>query len=155
MIQSSDDCVCPPVSVNYPMPGQNETQLNHKLNTSQVRALLLTCYTRSTKNRIIQGVWCDYRIYMIWSSWGEELETVVYWILGLVSDVLCLMFGVLCLVCPAERAVGGSGRLEPSWQLSRKATTPVGNHWAGAGNLESGPTHWQQDITLDWSRILT
>ena len=86
-------------------------------------------------------------IYMIWSSWGEELATIVYClvsdvlclmsgVLCLVSDVWCLMSGALCLLCPAERAVGGSGRLEPSWQLSRKATTPVGNHWAGAGDLD-------------------
>ena len=140
MIQSSDECVCPPVSVNYPMPGQNETQLNHKLNTSQVRALLLTCYTCSTKDRIIQDAWCDYHIYDL-EFMRERIgdNSILSSVWCPVSDVwclLCLMSGFLCLVCPAERAVGGSGRLEPSWQLSRKATTPVGNHWAGAGNLD-------------------
>ena len=95
MIQSSDECVCPPVSVNYPMPGQNETQVNHKLNTSEIGALLLTHNTRSTKNRIIQDVWCDYHIYDLEFMRGRIGDNSI---LHLVSGVLCLVSYVWCLM---------------------------------------------------------
>ena len=164
MIQSSDECVCPPVSVNYPMPGQNETQLNHKLNTSQVRALLLTCYTRSTKNRIIQDAWCDYHIYDLEFMRGRigDNISILSSVWCPVSDVLCLMSGVFYVWCLVSYV----------WCVQLREQLEAAAGWSQVGNFRgkpqhqlvtteqvletlTGPTHWQQDITLDWSRILT
>ena len=99
-------------------------------------------------------------IYMIWSSWGEELETILVYCL--VSDVLCLMSGVFYVWCLVSYV----------WCVQLREQLEAAAGWSQVGNFRgkpqhqlvtteqvletlTGPTHWQQDITLDWSRILT